>query len=127
MMPEAFCEPWQGFEGADGVERQMMAVAACAEMGLNVISSQALMQGMAANIPLSREALNGVYNMGARHLQLLRSIPIKSLKSTLVGMKSVEHVRGNLEVIQKQLLSREEFFAALGPIRRRPYVEDEIG
>jgi len=76
-----------------------MLVAACGDLGLNVISSQSLMQGMAANIPLSKGHINGVYNNGARHLQLLRSIPTKSLVSSLVGMKSIENVRANLEVI----------------------------
>lgn len=73
---------------------------------------------MAASIPLNREAVAGVYNLSARHLQLLRSIPSKSLKSTLVGMKRIDNVRANLEVVQKPLMTREEFFTALGPFRR---------
>ena len=39
MMPEAFCEPWQPFEDKDGVTRQKMLVAACSELGINVVSS----------------------------------------------------------------------------------------
>lgn len=39
MMPEAFCEPWQRFEQKDGVERQKMFVAACSDLGINVVST----------------------------------------------------------------------------------------
>ena len=67
-MPEAFCEPWQQFEDKDGIERQNIFVVCCDELGLNVISSQPLVQGMATNIPLSRENISGVYNLSARHL-----------------------------------------------------------
>lgn len=81
---------------------------------------------MCTNIPLSRQNIQGVYNMGARHLQFLRSIPTKCLKSTLVGMKQIENVRSNLEVIQKPLLTREEFFGALEPHRRREFIDEEM-
>jgi len=56
----------------------------------------------------------------------MRSIPSKALKSTLVGMKDPEHVRGNLEVIKKPLMKREEFFDALKPNRRTEYIEEEL-
>lgn len=125
-MPEAFCEPWQEFEDKDGVERQKIFVAACNDLELNVISSQALLQGMCADIALSRDAVGGVYNLSARHLQFIRSIPTKCLKSTLVGMKKNDHVRANLEVIQKPLLTRDEFFAAMGPYRRPEFIDDEM-
>jgi len=48
----------------------------------------------------------------------MRSIPSKALKSTLIGMKDNEHVRGNLEVVRKPLMKREEFFDSLKPHRR---------
>ncbi len=82
-------------------------------------------QGMAANVPLSRKNIT-VFNIPARHLQLMRSIPTKALKSTLVGMKQMENVRGNLEVIKKPLLTREEFFDMLKPHRRHEYIEEEL-
>lgn len=56
----------------------------------------------------------------------MRSIPSKALKSTLVGMKENEHVRGNLEVIKKPMMKREEFFDALKPHRRQEYIEEEL-
>jgi hypothetical protein len=45
-----------------------MLVAACTELGINFISSQPLLQGMTANIPLSKLAVPEIYNLGARHL-----------------------------------------------------------
>ena len=124
-MPEAFCEPWQTFEEND-VERQKIFIACCNDLELNLISSQALCQGMAADIPLSRGSIEGVYNLSARHLQLIRSIPAKSLKSTLVGMKSIDNVRANLEVVQKPMMTKDEFFNALSPHRRTEYVDAEM-
>ena len=81
---------------------------------------------MAADIPLSRIQIPGPYNLAARHLQLLRSIPTNSLKSTIVGMKQVDHVRANLEVVSKPLLTREQFFEALVPGRRMEYIDEEM-
>jgi hypothetical protein len=56
----------------------------------------------------------------------MRSIPSRALKSTLVGMKQLEHVRSNLEVIKKPLMTREEFFDTLKPHRRQEYIEEEL-
>lgn len=67
-----------------------------------------------------------VFNVPARHLQLMRSIPSRALKSTLVGMKEVEHVRGNLEVVKKAPMTRNEFFDTLKPHRRQEYIEEEL-
>jgi hypothetical protein len=41
-------------------------------------------------------------------------------------MKSQEHVRENLEVIKKGLLSREDFFDVLKPHRRTEFIEEEL-
>jgi len=41
-------------------------------------------------------------------------------------MKELEHVRSNLEVIKKPLLTREEFFIALRPHRRQEFIEEEL-
>ena len=56
----------------------------------------------------------------------MRSIPGKALKSTLVGMKNPENVRGNLEVVKKPLMTREEFFDTLKPHRRQEFIEEEL-
>ena len=44
----------------------------------------------------------------------------------MVGMKDLEHVRGNLEVVKKAIMSREEFFDTLKPHRRQEYIEEEL-
>ncbi len=125
MMPEAFVEPWQKVEDKEKVVRNKILLPACNDFGLNVISSQPLLQGYLANMPLSRSHMS-VFNIPARHLQLMRSIPGRALKSTLVGMKDVEHVRGNLECIRKAMMTREEFFDTLKPHRRQEYIEEEL-
>ena len=84
------------------------------------------MQGLVTSMPLSKDSTGGVYNLSARHLQFIRSIPTKCLKSTVVGMKKMENVRANLEVVSKPILKRDEFFEALGPYRRTPFVSDEM-
>eukprot|EP00347_Sterkiella_histriomuscorum_P019348 403341986 len=126
MMPEAFVEAWQPHTDSKTlVQRQKILLQVCNDLQLNVISSQTLLQGYCARIPLSRSH-NSVFNIPARHLQMIRSIPSKALKSSLVGMKEVEHVRGNLEVIKKPLMKREDFFDALKPSRRTEYIEEEL-
>ena len=117
-MPEAFVEPWQKVtDESTNVMRNKIFLPVCNDHQVNVISSQPLLQGFLSSLPLSRAHMS-VFNIPARHLQLMRSIPGKALKSTLVGMKDVEHVRGNLEVIKKPMMTREEFFDTLKPHRR---------
>lgn len=103
-----------------------MLVNIADDLQINLISSQPLMQGLTTQIPMSREAIPGLYNLCARQLQFIRSIPTKCLKSTLVGMKQTEHVRANLEVIQKPMMTREEFFFTLSPHKRQPFIDDEM-
>jgi hypothetical protein len=81
---------------------------------------------MATNIPLSRIAVPEVYNLSARHLQLMRSIPTKSVLSTVVGMKEQDHVRQNLEVIKKPLLTKDEFMSGIKPVKRSEFIEDSL-
>lgn len=81
---------------------------------------------MATNIPLSRIAVPEVYNLSARHLQVMRSIPSKSVLSTVVGMKEQDHVRQNLEVVKKPLLTKEEFLAGIKPVKRSEFIEDAL-
>lgn len=124
MMPEAFIEPWQLFED-DGVERPKILVGALTDLQINLVTSQPLLQGMCANIPLSKVAVE-MFNLSARHLQFVRSIPSKCLVSTLVGMKRPEHVRSNLEVAKKAPLSRQDFFGVIKPMRRSEFIEESL-
>jgi len=126
MMPEAFVEPFQKVENERGVTENKILVAACSDLEINLVASQPLMQGMATQIPLSRHAIDDVYNISARHLQLIRSIPTRSLVSAVVGMKKMDNVRQNLEVIKKPLLTRQEFMEGIKPIKRSEFVEEEL-
>ena len=106
MMPEAFVEPWQPYEDSKGVVSNKQLVQSATEQKINVVFSQPLMQGMISQIPISRVAVPEVYNLTARRLQLIRSVPAKAVLSTLVGMKQPNHVKANLEVIKKAPLTR---------------------
>lgn len=86
-MPEAFIEKWQPVEDENNVTKNRLLVTACKDLGLNMVASQPLAQGMAANVPLSRIAVPEVYSIPARHLQLIRSLPSQALVGTIVGMK----------------------------------------
>lgn len=81
---------------------------------------------MATTIPLSRIAVPNVYNLAARHLHMIRSIPSKSMLSTVVGMKEQDHVRQNLEVVKRPLLTKEEFMAGIKPVKRSEFIEDSL-
>jgi hypothetical protein len=57
---------------------------------------------------------------------MIRSIPNKSVLSTVVGMKEQDHVRQNLEVVRRPLLTREEFFSGIKPIKRSEFIEGAL-
>jgi aryl-alcohol dehydrogenase-like predicted oxidoreductase len=54
-------------------------------------------------------------HLSAKHIQFIRSIPAPALMSTLVGMRSSRHVKMNLEVIQHEPLTADEFIEFLKP------------
>lgn len=76
-------------------------------LGINLISSQPLLQGKLAQLNLPNKM--GVFNTASRHLQLVRSIPTQCLVSTLVGMKDQRNVKYNLEVVRKPPMSKEDW------------------
>ena len=125
MMPEAFVEPWQPFE-KEGVSRNKLLAAVCADLNLNLTASQPLLQGQVANLPLSKFAVPRAHTLGARHLQLIRSIPSKALLSCVVGMKEPSHVRHNLQVIKGAPLTRQEFLDGIKPVKRTEFIEEEL-
>jgi len=88
--------------------------------------SQPLAQGMTARVPLSRIAVPEVYNIPARHLQVMRSVPAQSVIGCLVGMKRPEHVKANLEIAKKAPMTRNDFFAGIKPILRSEFIEDAL-
>ena len=72
------------------------------------------------------DAVPDVYNIPARHLQLIRSIPNKSVLSAVVGMKKQTHVRANLEVVKKAPMSRTDFINSVRPVLRSEFIEDSL-
>ena len=81
---------------------------------------------MTAQVPLSRYAVPEIYNIPARHLQLMRSIPAKSVLGTVVGMKRQDHVKANLEVVKKAPMTKNDFFEGIKPVLRTEFIEDSL-
>ena len=126
LMPEAFIEQWQPFEDDSGVTKNKLLCSSCTEQQLNLVLSQPLAQGMTSNVPLSKYAVPGVFNIPARHLQLIRSIPAQSVLGTVVGMKQQAHVHANLEIVKKAPMTKEEFFDGIKPVLRQEFIEDVL-
>lgn len=105
MMPEAFADKYIE-------ERSFLDLAETYK--LNVISSSPLLSGTLINVPMPADLLK-CNNNGAKHLQLIRSIPSKALVSTLVGHKLNRHVRKNLEVLYSPSLSEGEWLNVFVP------------
>mmetsp|Transcript_10655 Transcript_10655/g.10508 ORF Transcript_10655/g.10508 Transcript_10655/m.10508 type:complete len:134 (-) Transcript_10655:21-422(-) len=132
MIPEAFIEPWQDFNekrGDETVATNKTLLAVCSMLNMNLVSSQPLFQGKLSNLALPNQM--GVYNTASRHLQLIRSIPSAGpgsspLVSTLVGMKNPRHVKYNLEVVKKPLMTREEWFDIIKPKKRVEHIDEEV-
>ena len=125
MHPEAFVENYQNYKKEDGAVTAVTLTAVCNALKINMISSSPLMQGYIINLPLENNLFN-VKNLSAKHIQLIRSIPADSLKSTLIGMNNQVHIRTNLEVISKPPLTSKEFYDILAPKKRQPFVEKEL-
>ena len=124
MHPEAFVENYQNFKSDEKGVVPVTLTAACASLKINLISSSPLFHGHMVNLPLENVLFN-VKNNAAKHLQLIRSIPAESLKSTLVGMNTQSNIKMNLELISKPLLTSQQFFEILAPKKRTPFIEKE--
>jgi hypothetical protein len=84
------------------------------ELKLNVVSNSPLLSGSLINIPMPADLLK-CNNNGAKHLQLIRSIPSKALVCTLIGQKLNRHVRKNLEVLYVPPLDEGEWLNVFVP------------
>eukprot|EP00742_Colponemidia_sp_Colp-10_P011239 GILJ01012462.1.p1 GENE.GILJ01012462.1~~GILJ01012462.1.p1 ORF type:complete len:253 (+),score=44.30 GILJ01012462.1:497-1255(+) len=102
-MPEAFVESWQTVNG-----QAMNLLEAASALDVSVFASSPLFQGRLLQTLLPK-SLGGVTGRSARHLQLVRSLPYKSLIAPLVGHKQPEHVKANLEVAYHAPMSEKEF------------------
>ena len=125
MHPEAFVEKYQNFNDNEKGVTPVTLTAICSALKINLISSSPLLQGHMVHLPLENNLFNVKHN-SAKHLQLIRSIPADSLKSTLVGMKNITNIKHNLEVIGKPPLTSSQFYDILGPKKRTPFVEKDV-
>lgn len=48
----------------------------------------------------------------------MRSMPTRCLISTLCGMKRIENLKKNFEVIKNEPLTRDEFISILNPTKK---------
>lgn len=76
------------------------------------------MRGTLINVPVPGSAMK-CSNNGAKHLQFIRSIPIPSLLTTLVGQNLNRHVKTNLEVLTVPRLTEEEWMDFVKPSVRK--------
>lgn len=108
-MPEALLRPNQVVAG-----KTMAMVQAARAVGVNLVSSAALLQGqLTRNLPPYIGAALGLRNDSAQALQFARSVP--GVTTALVGMSRVEHVRANLEVVGVEPAPRDQFLKLFEP------------
>jgi hypothetical protein len=81
---------------------------------VNVVSCSPLLSGSLINIPMPANQLK-CNNNGAKHLQLIRSIPSRALVSTLIGQKLNRHVKKNMEVLAVPPLDEGEWLNVFVP------------
>lgn len=105
-MPEAFTEKWQEFQVQNAKELKVL-VAVCNLMKMNLIASKPLLEGRVAEVQIPQ--IKNLKDPVLKHVQLVRSMPTRCLISTLVGMKRIENLKKNFEVIKTEPLTKEEF------------------
>lgn len=102
-MPEALTRPNQTVGG-----RAVPMVQAARTLGINLVSSAALLQGqLTKNLPPFVGAAFEMKSDAALALQFARSVP--GFTTALVGMARPEHVRANLALIAVEPASRDQF------------------
>lgn len=101
-MPEAFTEKWQEYD-----KDLKILVAVCNLMKMNLIASKPIFEGRCIDVDMPQ--ITNIKDPVAKHLQFVRSMPIRCLISTMAGMKRVENLKKNFEVIKTEPLTKEEF------------------
>jgi len=109
-MPELMTEQNQELKN-QGKTTEHVFLAAANRLQMNLISCEPLFQGNVTKLKLLTNIKIG--DRGAKHLQLIRSIPAVCLKSTVVGMKTMAHLKANLEVAKNEPLKSKEFSEAI--------------
>ena len=82
MMPEAFAQKWQEFNLEDNKKVSENLFQVARRCKVNVIASAPLLQGTLLQLPLDSTIFK-CSNLGAKHLQFVRSIPAQALLSKL--------------------------------------------
>jgi aryl-alcohol dehydrogenase-like predicted oxidoreductase len=102
-MPEALTRPNQLIDG-----KLVPMVQAARSLGIALVTSAALLQGqLTKNLPpFIAAALRRTENSSLA-LQFARSVP--GLTTALVGMRRVQHVKSNAELVGVEPASREQF------------------
>jgi len=86
----------------------VMMIEAAEALGISLMASASLLQGkMSRGLPKFIAEALGLRNDAERALQFVRSSP--GIKTALVGMSKVEHVRANLRLVSEPLASAEQF------------------
>jgi len=109
-MPEALTHSNQALGDGQGT-----ILDAARRMGVTVWASASLLQGrLAGNLPaIVAEAMEGMGTDAQRSIQFVRSTP--GIDVALVGMKSVPHVRENLETAKRAPAPLEAFMKLFKP------------
>ena len=115
-MPEIIICPWQSIDSNPAMKdnSNLVLLAAANRLRVNLISCQPLAQGRVVKLKLNT---SGLKDVGAAHIQFIRSIPARCLVSTLVGMKGLRHTINNLQVATVDPLPSNEFAQTLKNIR----------
>ncbi|EGR29887.1 hypothetical protein IMG5_146600 [Ichthyophthirius multifiliis] len=125
MMPECFAEKYQIIQNEKGEKQEEYLLKVAKQLQINIITSSPLMNGALINTPLSSQVFECA-NLGAKHLQFIRSIPSDAICSTLIGQKKNRHVKMNLEVLSYPKINEDKFWLNLAPSLREEQ-EEEIG
>ena len=83
-------------------------IEAAEALGISLMASASLLQGkMTKGLPKYIVDTLGLRNDAERALQFVRSSP--GIKTALVGMSKVAHVRSNLRLVSEPLATSEQF------------------
>ncbi|HSE30951.1 MAG TPA: aldo/keto reductase [Pyrinomonadaceae bacterium] len=87
---------------------------AAASLGITAVASASLLQGrVARGLPDAvRSALGSLPSDAQTAIQFVRSTP--GITTALVGMSNVDHVAQNLELVQIDPVSKEQFYNLMG-------------
>ena len=80
---------------------------------MNIMVSKPILEGKVRETRI--DSIKNIQDPVAKHLQLVRSLPPRCIISTMCGMKKIENLKSNFEVIKSEPLTRAEFAKAMTP------------